>query len=652
MSMPHPLSGPLASRLGWPDLAALLVRAAPAVTVVALWMLMHPYEGIDHDARLYVVQALHALTPDTFARDLFFAFGSQDDYTLFTPIFAPLVDHLGPSAAAMLVLIVGHVLWLGGAAALALRLADDRRAAVIALVFVAVLPPLYAGYSSLAYGERFLTPRIFAEAATLWALWCVSRRRPVAAIAVLLAASALHPLMGAVGLGVLVAYLMIGDRRWAIAVLAVAVAGGGLAAAGIAPFDRLIRPMDAEWLAIVMPRNVICFPTLWTARDWAIVALDATVVLSAALVHAGWQRRTMLAVLLAGLGGIGVTIIGADVLHSVFFIQVQLYRSAWILHLFAHLAGGLLLVRLWRGRANAPAITAAMTAGWVLASFLAPLAGAVLGMAASLSAAAQLRWQPRALRRPVAAAIVVVAGLAVAFVAYIRTSVTIARIDTHVADGTAQLAAYLKPSLIEVVLVGVVVLLFTRIAPRAARRAFAPVALAALVLAVAAWDRRDDWTRGLEGAFPAEDLRAAIPDGATVYWDRDIRGAWLLLGRASGPAVDHGAGLLFSRETALAYRDQAGPMQAITGREMFDFFRHRDAVHAAPPAIDRATLVQVCRDVDTLDFMVLARAVDGAYALQWHAPSPMYDERALARGAMVAPARDFYLYDCARLRAS
>jgi hypothetical protein len=56
-----------------------------ALSLSAIWLLTHRYHGIHHDALFYAVQALAHAAPARFEHDLFFAFGSQDDYTLFTP---------------------------------------------------------------------------------------------------------------------------------------------------------------------------------------------------------------------------------------------------------------------------------------------------------------------------------------------------------------------------------------------------------------------------------------------------------------------------------------------------------------------------------------------------------------------------------------
>jgi hypothetical protein len=62
---------------------------------LALNALAQPYAGIIHDARLYSLQTLNRLSEGAFADDLFLHYGSQDQYSLFSMVAAPLVSVLG-----------------------------------------------------------------------------------------------------------------------------------------------------------------------------------------------------------------------------------------------------------------------------------------------------------------------------------------------------------------------------------------------------------------------------------------------------------------------------------------------------------------------------------------------------------------------------
>ena len=54
---------------------------------LATWALSHRYLGLFHDARLYTLQALARLHP-ALSADVFLRFGSQDRFTIFSPLYA------------------------------------------------------------------------------------------------------------------------------------------------------------------------------------------------------------------------------------------------------------------------------------------------------------------------------------------------------------------------------------------------------------------------------------------------------------------------------------------------------------------------------------------------------------------------------------
>ena len=76
-------------------LAARLGSVGLAFCIFAFWMLQHPYEGLVHDSILYSFMALARLHPESLGHDVFLSQGSQDQYTMFGPIAAPVIGALG-----------------------------------------------------------------------------------------------------------------------------------------------------------------------------------------------------------------------------------------------------------------------------------------------------------------------------------------------------------------------------------------------------------------------------------------------------------------------------------------------------------------------------------------------------------------------------
>ncbi|MEI6070133.1 MAG: hypothetical protein WCP96_22615, partial [Methylococcaceae bacterium] len=65
------------------------------LALFTLWLLSHPYSGLYHDARLYAVQGLYHLYPHIFENDLFFQYGSQDQYSIFSLLYAQTITLFG-----------------------------------------------------------------------------------------------------------------------------------------------------------------------------------------------------------------------------------------------------------------------------------------------------------------------------------------------------------------------------------------------------------------------------------------------------------------------------------------------------------------------------------------------------------------------------
>ena len=93
-------------------------RRTPLIlmTMAAFWLAGHPWRGIWHDNILYAGQALRRLYPLNFQHDLYFLHGSQDAFTIFSPVYAAAIAALGLPGATLLLLVAGYALWIAAAA--------------------------------------------------------------------------------------------------------------------------------------------------------------------------------------------------------------------------------------------------------------------------------------------------------------------------------------------------------------------------------------------------------------------------------------------------------------------------------------------------------------------------------------------------------
>jgi hypothetical protein len=629
-----------------PDLMDALRRATPILLVVGVWLLCRPFNGIVHDGILYAGQALFRLDPATFGQDVFFAFGSQDDFTVYSALYAPLVGLLGPVAAAMAVVAAGQALWLSGATALVLRFAPARAAALAGIVLVAALPGTYGGWGVLNYGEGFATPRLLAEALGLWALWALCGGRFALAALLGAAAGVLHPIVSATVLGVGFVFLALADRRWLLVAVAAAAAVGAAAFLDTGPFGRLLQTMDPEWRAIVERRNGYLFPTLWQEKDWGWLVASAGLTLAGATLLSDWRRRLLLAVLFAGGAGLLVSLIGGDLFGNLLSIQIQPYRTLWLLQMFGYLSAGILFARLWRLREDGVPLIVAIVLSWVLLMFFSPALGAALVLAMLAFAVLRLRGAVRPLSSWLRTSVLVLSALLLLILIGGRLLYVKERLALQPNfSGVWPLLG--SVTVIDIVAVAALAFCIVRFAPGVVRGVLPVAAVAMFIVGAASWDRRSDWPDLMTAARPSQPFPGVLDAaGAQVFWEGDVRGAWLLLDRPSYVSTLQGAGLAFNRRTAMAVRDRADVVEPLIGRNLLD----KNGPVPPLPTLTGANLRDACRGDAALDALVLSRGVAGAYAARWDLPFAIPERSQIANGAPARTVQTLYLYRCADLR--
>ena len=613
--------------------------------LAACWMLAHPWSGLWHDGRLYALQALYHLHPDNFRNDLFFLFGSQDSFTLFSPLYAALIAALGLPAAGLLLYVLGSVLWLAAAAALLAHFLQGRTF-WLGLACLVLLPLDYGPAQGLLnLAEPFVTPRIFAEAFSMLALACLLRGQWRRALALLLPALLLHPLMaaGAALPGLL--YLARGRER-ALALACGAGVALALAAAALAvsPFDRLLREMDSAWLALVSRYAFVHVWDSWPPAQWlSRTALAFSLVLAAARLAGGGRGRFYACLALSGAAGLLASWAGTGLTHNLLLIQVQPWRTLWLLQLGAWLALAWLLGAYWRRGGVVRLLLLAL----VIAALTRNSIGGALAVPAAAALCLQLRRaQPWQLPGRMAG---LLTGLLLAV-----GSLWLAEIVQHATDNGALVAQYIEESAVRIwgwtllktgaaaLLGGAVMWLVWRLAGSARRGAWPLACLLALAsLATGAWLKLGPQ----DFAFPLSeqarrDARAAflplIPVDAVMYWENDVRIPWFELQRASYVSNAQLAGLAFNRGTAL---EGARRLERLQRLGVPDAVREADALHAklkmaALPQPSLEGLRYVCAD-PVLDFVVLTQR---------------FAEGIVARVRDMESGRPYFLYDCARLR--
>jgi hypothetical protein len=600
---------------------------------MAVWALARPYHGLRHDALLYAAQTIHHVWPERFHDDLFFRFGSQDRFSLFSSVMGALVVRFGLGGAEMVVLALCQVLFVVAVWKMAGHFTRQTR--WLSVVCVTVFPHAYSGWNVFGFAENFLSARSMAEPLSLLGLVAWARHRRGLAALFFLLAGALHPLM--VLPMILIAWLVAAgrDRRWLLGGLAV-VPVLALAWMGVSPFDGLLHRMDKAWWDEVLISTPQVALSTWEPGAWLSVTMDALLLGVAAWGGGERLRRWILATLLAIGLMMAVSYIGTDLLHDVLISQLQLWRVAWIGHLFALLVVPV-AVHVWWRRGGFGPVTAVVMVDALLA------VGANFPHAIVITLGFMAAGWLTIRRVPVSAAVRRAAMAAGVIVGLLVTSVTMISTFAHVAEGGETLAPWLAMLSLPAVALSLVAMLVLAIRVVPVPAAWGLVGLV-LVAGAANWDQRSAWARFIEAAPTAapHPFDRFIGPSATVYWTDDTKGAWLVLQRNAFYAAGQDAGVVFHRETALEItrrrkamlpysiqRNLCGVIGQLTGATEQDM---KECV----PTPDVFQLV--CHADPHPDFVVLQKRL----------PRGLIDHWAFAP-ASARTREDYYLYDCSKV---
>jgi hypothetical protein len=576
-------------------------RVAAGLALAALWLLGRRYGGITHDATLYLAQALHRLDPEAFSRDLFFAHGSQDAYSIFSLIYAPLVSSFGPGRAAMALTILGQLAFFAAAWSLARRIAPAP-ARWWSLALLALVSGYYGGGGVFRFAEPFATARTLAEPLVLAALAFTLASRPRPAAASLFFAALLHPLVAAAGIAVVLAWHAV-ERK---AVLRFAIAG--CAAAGCAAFvwPGIGPRLDAAWTQALVERSPHLFALRWPLPDWA------RIVWSFCLAALAWRfsalpvRRLIAGAAIVAAAGIGASVLAVDLARSGIAAGLQMWRAHWVLQVIALLVAPATALALWQqgraGRLAAACVMASCCFG--RAELPASAALALLALALDVCERRSPGWLSERLFRLALLAVVAAASCGLLFDVQ-------ARLPLEYLRGAALgWKDYIPAVATAGSLLPLAALWWLLVHSRlAAAASFA--SLLAFAAALFVWDGRGSWSRLVEQQpAPVAAFRQALPHGAQVFWPAPSSPAWLVLRTPNWFSIDQGAGIVFNRATAIEY--------AARGRASLDL---RTASTDCVMASGRCSIAPrraraVCGRADAPDYLVLDGAIRGVPAVE------------------------------------
>lgn len=609
--------------------------ALPGLALLVLWVFLHPYYGVWHDGLLYVVQALHNLHPDAYKNDLFFLYGSQDDYTLFTPLYSAVIAAVGLNAATVVLFALGQALWVLAAVALAHSLLG-RRPFWFFLVLLATLPPYYGAYKIFSYGETFLTARLYAEALVLGGLALVVRQQHLFASLLFMGAMLVHPLMGVWGVIFMIFYYGRWDIfRFVIAlfcVMAVLYIGHAYFSATM----EIFAEMDDAWYQLVLNRSPFLFVDAWPLEAWNQVALDLSIIAGACFLSDGKLRRVLQSLLWISAGGLISAWVGTSLYHNALIIQIQPWRLLWLVHWFGYLALAWLFYEYW----YKSQITRVVMTWYVAAWLLLDNVGGMLALFTLAMLLAHHKYGASYRLTRLQHALLYLVPLQ-AFAWWMLGEMMAANIYFHMLWEQSHPYRWLTQLVREkgalIMAAATLWLLHWNDTGKIVVRSAALWGMVGLLgLSFAVWDTRGahDYTR-IDEQLPTVRLaEAIIPPSATVYWEDNVAAAWLLLGRSHYASMTQAAGNVFSRQTAVEAERRRMRLAAL------------GVADAAPEFIDTrnymgkrvqpslAGLMHVCHD-PVLDYVIHSEKLSnsGVTTLM------LYKGR-----------RHAYLYDCKKLR--
>lgn len=618
-----------------------LALAAMGLLVMAGWMLSHPYTSIRHDAVLYSLFALRRLHPDTLSADIFLRFGSQDSFSLFTPIYAAVMSVFGLDHAAQLLTFLVQAVLLGCVWRLARQFMPSLDA-TLSVGLLLVLPAEYGAGTVFHLVEDFITARLPAEALVMGAVLAAVTRRYVVAAGCVIAAMLLHPVMGVVGAAFLVlTYLVPRYPRFTLTMIGVGFVAAVAVVVAIAPLGRV---QDADWLFSIRSSSSFLFVTSWSVFDWTRIMSYLLILTIGCWVSTAPELRRICAGLLATVAcGLVISTVFCDQLHVSLLIGVQAWRWLWLADMVAIAIAPAVLRDCWQR--GYPGRIAVMTVGtaWVFRDLPPDL---LLDAMAMAFAAVPAKWSGNRYWRPLLVAAYVLSGLAIC----LDISNMFVSVPEPIPHTSRQLQE-VRNVLTDGVVPGVVLILGWIVlrgsVSNTAKPSLAPLLAATLAFALICWLLPPTWVSYTSSYFSQEQAarfaqwRAVIPPRAEVLWADNPVGIWSLLDRPSYTSAAQNAGAIFSRDKAVLVQHRAEAVTVAVRVEgpTLEHLEHPDrsmypfsVVPLGLPAM-RA----ICADPD-LGFVV-----------NWEAPAPTPFQAVTIDPSR--PGYKLYLYRCADLRS-
>lgn len=608
-----------------------LTQFAGALLGITMLLLIHRNWGIDHDAALYLGTALLQQQPDIFSRDLFFAFGSQGDYTIFPWLTGYLLTWFQPVAIFFWGGLIG-LLFFAWVSWYCVSQLLEPKWHYIAWLGLLCLPTSYGQTTIFSYAEPFLTPRPFAEGFSLLAIGLFTKGRYKFAIVSLLAAALFHPLQAVGAALVIFPWLVLQNHRW-LHVLWLAIPPLIAGIYGLHPFDGMFQPLDAYWYGELDNLHQHLFITSWSQQNFQLVLFDTYLLIYAWRIWKQGFGEWCLAAIIGLALGIIANLLLVDWLHLVLPTGLQLWRAHWLAHWLAMASLALLLVRDWK-------INPIHSLSLALAAFFALAQHDWIWIVfASLHLALPLlnsRLQPRAKRL-----LFVIFSAALALLFAYQAALA------WVAFGVQQYRWDAFPFDQKIISIPLIALSISFLAAHIWQRTkhqlqwllVFGLLLPCLAFAAIRWDSRSPMRKAYEPLAGHSDIfHTPLPQNAQIFWDDgNIVQTWLVLGRADYYDPQQLSGIAFQRGTIVEARKRITKLTPLY--DALDVCNMRPLADAIRPCIIPASDVAgVCSTIGTQppDYLILHHPLSVTALGTWAPVDPMNK----------LPLTRYFLYSC------
>jgi hypothetical protein len=622
-----------------PGLQSKMSALAPILMLVNTWLLLRGYHGLVGDAKIYAFQALARIHPQL-AGDLYLQNTSQDQFTIFSPIYAQFIEIFGLEHAARLLTLI-FTIWFLAAAWSAVRVLTDRTSAWLAIASLLVVSGGYGGSGVFQYFELFLTARLPAEALIVTALACYIRGWKKLAFAIATATMLVHPLIALPGLLLLIC--LSAPIRFGIAgaivspMTALAIVSIAL---GNSRISHALPIMDPDWLKIVQERSQFLFLQLWSFRDWGVNARPFFYLAftGLALQDARVRNLAICAALVAS-AGLAVAFIASTLGPVAIFVQGQAWRWVWIAAFVAILLLPESISRAWQDPQCGPLCAILLICGWILPAVdgipCVSLAITLWVMREHIGPRSSkvLRWLAFAALSTILVWVLVESWPIVASNG--KTNALIAPNAPPIIAKIFEISQLKFAAVIGFALVGW--------ALRTVRSTWTATTISAALLVSLIFFLPSGFTQSrVFGAVASvaefSDWQAVIPRDRTVLTvpSRDVGSfVWFTLQRPNYLTVDQSAGVIFSRATALEIKRRSEILLPVTEPDWKIMNRLRESAVTKGTAevvqrpLTADSLAQICED-PKLGFVV-AQSNVGFHPLSHQHSGPW---------------KDWNLYDC------